>query len=89
MRGTHTLASLLMRFLSKFAPLRGSDNPCYGVSIPSSARRIWQLLEFIFVLPILLIRFVVPSLLGYMVIAERYLPDFLVWASLTTRDEDY
>jgi hypothetical protein len=30
-----------------------------------------------------------PSLLGYTVIAERYVPDFLVWVSLTTRDEDY
>jgi len=89
MRGTHTLASLLARFLSKFAPFRGSDNPYYGISIPSNTRRIWQLLEFISALPILLVRFVLPSLLGYVVIAERYLPDFLVWVSLTTRDEDY
>jgi len=51
-RGTHTLASLLARFLSKFAPFRGSDNPYYGISIPNSARRIWQLLEFISALPI-------------------------------------
>ena len=89
MRGTHTLASLLARFLSRFAPFRGSDNPYYGISIPNSARRIWQLLEFISALPILLVRFVLPSLLGYVVIAERYLPGFLVWVSLTTRDEDY
>ena len=89
MRGSHTLASLLARFLSRFASFRGSDNPYYGISIPNSARRTWQLLEFISVLPILLIRFVLPSLLGYMVIAERYLADFLVWVSLTTRDEDY
>jgi thymidylate kinase len=89
MRGTHTLASLLARFLSRFAPFRGSDNPYYGISIPNSARRIWQLLEFISALPILLTRFVLPSLLGYMVIAERYLPDFLVWVSLTTRDANY
>ena len=53
-RGTYTLASLLARFLSKFAPFRGSDNPHYGISIPNSARRIWQLLEFISALPILL-----------------------------------
>jgi len=89
MRGTHTLASLLARFLSRFAPFRGSDNPYYWISIPNSARRIWQLLEFISVLPILLIRFVLPSLLGYMVIAERYLTGLLVWVSLTTRDTNY
>ncbi|RLF03868.1 MAG: hypothetical protein DRJ60_07925 [Thermoprotei archaeon] len=89
MRGTHTLASLLARFLSRFATFRGSDNPYYEISIPSSARRVWQLIEFISVLPILLIRFMLPCFLGYVVIAERYLPDFLVWVSLTTRDADY
>jgi hypothetical protein len=45
--------------------------------------------EFISVLPILLAKFILPSILGYTVIAERYVPDFLVWVSLTTRDEDY
>ena len=89
MRGTHTLASLLARFLSRFALFRGSDNPYYGISIPNHARRVWQLIEFISVLPILLIRFMLPCFLGYVVIAERYLPDFLVWVSLTTRDTEY
>jgi len=89
MRGTHTLASMLARFLSRLALFRGSDNPYYGISIPESARRIWQLIEFISALPILLIRFMLPCLLGYVVIAERYLPDFLVWVSLTTRDACY
>ena len=51
----HTLASLLARFLYKFAFFRGFDNPYYGISIPDSAKRIWQLVEFISVLPILLI----------------------------------
>ncbi|RLE41903.1 hypothetical protein DRJ16_05535 [Candidatus Woesearchaeota archaeon] len=89
MRGSHTLASLLARFLSRFTLFRGSDNPYYGISIPNYARRVWQLIEFISVLPILLIKFILPCLLGYAVIAERYLPDFLVWVSLTTRDADY
>jgi GTPase SAR1 family protein len=89
MRGTHTLASLFARFLSKFATFRGSDNPYYGISIPSCMRRLWQLLEFISVLPVLLFRFMLPSFLGYTVIAERYVPDFIVWVSVTTRDEDY
>jgi energy-coupling factor transporter ATP-binding protein EcfA2 len=89
MRGTHTLASMLARFLSKFATFRGSDNPYYGMSIPSCMRRLWQLLEFISVLPVLLFRFMLPSFLGYTVVAERYVPDFIVWVSVTTRDEDY
>jgi thymidylate kinase len=89
MRGTHTLASILARLFSKFAAFKGSDNPYYGVSIPSYMRRLWQLLEFTSALPILLVKFILPSTLGYTVIAERYIPDFLAWVSTTTRDENY
>ena len=89
MRGTHTLVSIIARLLSKFTAFRGYDNPYYGISIPSGAKRVWQLIEFISMLPILLFRFMLPSLLGCTVIAERYIPDFLAWVSLTTRDEDY
>jgi thymidylate kinase len=89
MRGTHTLASMLAGLLSEFIAFRGSDNPYYGISIPSQTKRIWQLIEFLSALPILLLRFMLPSLLGYTVIAERYAPDFLVWVSLTTGDTGY
>jgi thymidylate kinase len=89
MRGTHTLASMLAKFLSKFVTFRGSDNPYYGISIPSHMKRLWQLIEFISALPVLLVRFMLPSLLGYTVIAERYIPDFLVWVVITTDDPSY
>jgi len=89
MRGTHTLASMLARFLSKFATFKGSNNPYYGISIPSHIKRVWQLIEFISALPVLLLRFMLPNLLGYTVIAERYIPDFLVWVVITTDDPSY
>jgi thymidylate kinase len=89
MRGTHTLASIIARMIAKFSTFRGQNNPYYGVSIPSGMRRLWQLLEFMSVLPVLLVKFILPSILGYTVIAERYIPDFLAWVSTTTRDEDY
>uniref|UniRef100_A0A7J3SM81 AAA family ATPase n=1 Tax=Fervidicoccus fontis TaxID=683846 RepID=A0A7J3SM81_9CREN len=89
MRGTHTLASMLARFFSKFATFRGSDNPYYSISIPNHMKRLWQLIEFISMLPVLLVRFMLPSLLGYTVIAERYIPDFLVWVVITTDDPSY
>jgi thymidylate kinase len=89
MRGTHTLASIIARILAKFSEFRGQDNPYYGVSIPNSMRRLWQLLEFMSVLPVLLVKFILPSILGYTVIAERYIPDFLAWVSTTTRDKNY
>jgi len=89
MRGTHTLASIIASIIAKFSAFRGQDNPYYGISIPSDMRRLWQLLEFMSVLPILLTKFILPSILGYTVIAERYVPDFLAWVSTTTRDENY
>jgi hypothetical protein len=70
---------MLARFLSKFVTFKGSDNPYYGISIPSYMKRVRQLIEFISVLPVLLVWFLLPGLLGYTVIAERYIPDFLVW----------
>jgi len=89
MRGTHTIASLLGRFISKIHSFRGSDNPYYGITILRSLRRLWQLIEFISMLPVLFAKFLLPSLLGYVVIAERYLPDFIVWVATTTRDPNY
>jgi len=80
--GTLTLVSLLAKFLSRFSAFRGSDNPYYGIRIPKGFRRLWQLIEFISAIPIVLIRFVLPNMLGFLVIAERYLPDLVAWISL-------
>jgi thymidylate kinase len=89
MRGTHTVASVIARIIARFPAFRGQDNPYYRIYVPSGMRRLWQLLEFTSVLPILLAKFILPSILGYTVIAERYIPDFLAWISTTTRDENY
>lgn len=89
MRGTHMFASILARFLSRFSAFKGYDNPYYGLVIPNCLRRVWQLLEFISVIPILIAKFILPHLLNYIVICERYLPDFIVWVSLTTKDIGY
>ena len=89
MRGTHTLASLIARLLSRFDALKGTDNPYYQIAIPKSLRRLWQLLEFSSALPVVLFRFVIPSALGYWVVADRYVTDLVAWVSVTTRDHDY
>ena len=89
MRGTHTFASLLAKLLSKFNAFRGSDNPYYGITIPRNLKRLWQLVEFASAVPIILLKFTLPSILGYWVIAERYAPDFITWVSLTTNDQHY
>ncbi|RLG01764.1 MAG: hypothetical protein DRN60_04195 [Thaumarchaeota archaeon] len=85
MRGTHTLASILARLLSKFRTFQGPCNPYYHICIPSSLKALWIWIEFYSMLPILFLRFILPRTLGYLVVAERGLIDFLVWITMTTR----
>ncbi|WFO75983.1 hypothetical protein J4526_03815 [Desulfurococcaceae archaeon MEX13E-LK6-19] len=86
MRGTHTFASVLARFLNKFKYFKGHDNPYYGIKIPSNFVFLWQFIEVISIIPIWFFRYVFPRLLGYVVIGERSLVDFIVWMILTTHD---
>lgn len=90
MRGTHTVASFLSRVLFKQYSIEGgSDNPFQNIRIPSRMRRIWQIIEFFSTLPVLLLRFVIPSFLGSFVLAERFVVDFVVWVSQITNDDNY
>ncbi len=89
MRGSHTIASVIARFLKKFIIFKGENNPYYQITIPKKFLPIWKLIEFISVIPIILLRFIIPNLLGFIVIAERYVPDFIVWVTLTTDDPQY
>jgi thymidylate kinase len=89
MRGTHTWSALLASILSRFNVFQGIDNPYYAITIPSKLRRLWQFIEFTAAIPIILLKFVLPSFFGYWIIAERYLPDFIAWQSITTRDHSY
>lgn len=89
MRGTHTFASFIASFLSKFQVFKGPDNPYYQLSIPSTMRRLWQILEFSAAIPVILLRFVIPKLFGFWIIGERYFLDFVVWVAIVTKDESY
>ena len=84
MRGTHTLASILARLLSKFRTFQGPYNPYYRICVPQSLITLWIWIEFYSMLPILFLRFILPRSLGYLVVAERGLIDFLVWITMTT-----
>jgi len=86
MRGTHTLASLIARFLAKFNTFHGDDNPYFMIRIPRKMLRLWYFLEFVSILPIVIQRFIIPSLMGFFVIAERCLVDFIVWLIITTKN---
>jgi energy-coupling factor transporter ATP-binding protein EcfA2 len=89
LRGTHTLASRLAYLLRKSEVFRGSNNPYYGIRIPRNLTGIWQCIEFLSALPIVLFRFTLPAFLGFTVIGDRYVLDFVVWVSLTTEDPNY
>jgi hypothetical protein len=89
MRGTHTFASFIAVFLSKFAVFKGTANPYYNISIPDKLRKVWQAIEFVSALPIVLLRYTIPSVCGFYVVGERCPIDFIVWVAFTTEDESY
>ena len=89
MRGSHTFASILLRFLSKLDRYKGNVNPYYNVNIPKNMARLCWFLEYISAIPVILLRFVLPSLFGYVVIADRYVLDLVVWISIVTREPSF
>jgi hypothetical protein len=83
-RGTHTLASLIARFLGHFTLFQGDDNPYFDIKIPERMSGLWCFLEFISVLPIIIHRFILlPKFKS--VIAERSIPDFIAWIIATSK----
>jgi thymidylate kinase len=89
MRGSHTFASLLAKILSRIDFFKGSENPYYNINIPRNLKGLWQFLEFFSALPVIISRFLIPSLMGYWIIADRYTLDLAVWISFTTRDHNF
>ena len=83
LRGTHGFLSLLARFLARSRVFRGDCNPYYGICVPSGLRGLWLLLEYLAVIPIYIARYLVPSALGFIVIGDRCLVDFLAWLRAT------
>ena len=78
LRGSHLLASLLARFLSRFGAFRGGCNPYYGICIPKRLRGVWALVEFWSFVPHLLARSLLRRLCAFLV-CDRGSLDFLVW----------
>jgi GTPase SAR1 family protein len=89
MRGSHTIASFLAIFLSKFDCFTGSDNPYYSIQIPKNLKWIWQFLEVTSAFPVIFSNYLIPSFMRYWVLADRYVLDLIVWLCLTTRDPSF
>lgn len=89
MRGSHTLTSVISKMLSRFDYFKGEDNPYYSIRIPRKLSRLWQSLECVSVVPVIVSRYLLPQLMGYTVVADRYSVDFVVWVAMTTNDEEF
>lgn len=82
LRGSHLLASILLRVLSRLQVLRGMCNPYYKVCIPRRLRRIWFHIEFWSVMPYILLRYLL-AMLHKFLISDRGITDFIVWIIMT------
>lgn len=89
MRGTHTLASVLVKVVLKRYLSGDSTNPFQNLRVPAKMRGLWQVIEFFSTLPVILSKFVIPSLFGSFIVAERFSVDYVIWVSQVTDDKDY
>jgi len=87
MRGTHTLAFILSRVLREFDTFKRCNSRM--ISIPTKMALAWRFIELISLMPVLLVRFIIPNLLGFWIVGERYIPDFVVWVAIIINDDNY
>ncbi len=85
-RGTHLLLSILARILARFKSFKGRDNPYYGLRIPRKIVKLWVFLELVNFIPVYMGRYIAPRIMGYTVVGERGVADFIAWIILTTRN---
>jgi ABC-type cobalamin/Fe3+-siderophores transport system ATPase subunit len=81
-RGSHLLASLLYRLLSRFSSFRGGCNPYYGVCVPVKLRPLWVHVEFWSLIPHVIVRLILRRFCRVLV-CDRGFMDFIVWVVVT------
>ena len=81
-RGSHLLASVLARFLSRFKVFRGGCNPYYKVCVPRRLRWLWIHIEFWSLLPHVFTRMLLGKVCRFLVCDRGFL-DFIVWIIAT------
>jgi len=78
-RGTHSLAYVLMLFLRRFGIFRGSGLHYYNFRVPPKLRDLWLIIELISVLPLIVLYYYAYRMVYDVIIAERGVLDFAVW----------
>ena len=87
LRGRHSLAFVIAKFFTKMGYHRIVKVPSgvtYRVFDPGllpSLQRFWGAIEFLSVLPWIILRVYLPRALGYTVVAERYVVDTVAYLS--------
>ena len=87
MRAHHTLAYLIGQIMVRMGYYRAVQAPdgrvwkLFDVEMVPDMKRLIAFLEFISVIPLILYRVWLPRLMGYTVIAERYVIDTVVYVS--------
>lgn len=87
LRGRHSLAFVIAKFFTKLGYYRIVKVPSgvvYRVFDPGllpKLQRFWGVIEFLSVLPWIILRIYLPRVLGYTVVAERYVVDTVVYIS--------
>jgi GTPase SAR1 family protein len=84
-RGTHTVAYILMLFLRDILGLRGTDIHYYRVRVPKRLIGLWIYLEFLSLIPLILWYYVLLRI-RYVVVCERSILDALVWVMTSFKD---
>ncbi len=91
-------SGLPLRLHTGFAVSYLNESP-YGVVSPinltppiltgSLSRRIWSTIEIISIIPVVLLQVYIPRMLGYVVVAERYVVDSIVSIAYFINDEHF
>lgn len=87
-----------VRMRTKFA-VSYLNEELYGVVSPitmtppalngASSRHIWSIIEVISILPVVLLQVYIPLMLGYVVVAERYIVDSIASIAYFLNDENF
>jgi ABC-type branched-subunit amino acid transport system ATPase component len=76
----HSLAFIVSYVLAQLLGLRSPEEFRAKYAYSKAFRSVWYFIELVSVLPLILIRVHIPMLLGYVVIAERFVVDSIVAA---------
>lgn len=87
LRSLHTLAFIISKLAMHLLKLDDVYEFRAKYSHKKSFRRVWYAIEFISILPLVLLRFRIPLLRGYTIVAERYVIDWIVSLSYLSRND--